>query len=94
MEPEKYQPSNGTEGMEFYSQWCDSCENEGDVEDGLGCGILARTMILSISDENYPEEWCYDEHGVPCCTRYNTGANEHTAKARELREKRGQLRLF
>lgn len=94
MKPEKYQPSNGTEGMSFYCDWCETCVNEGDVEDGEGCEILGRTMVYKVEDSEYPKEWCYDEQGVPCCTAYKPPADENTKKVRELLEGAGQLRLF
>lgn len=27
-------------------------------------------MCLSVTDKNYPDEWTYDEHGKPICTKY------------------------
>ena len=76
------------------SEWCDKCSNQGSIEEGPHCEIINMVYNYDIEDEKYPDEWCFDEQGIPCCTRYNIGINEHTAKARELREKLGQLRLF
>lgn len=56
-----YQPSNGTEGMEFMSRWCDRCKREEKYrltdsgEDS--CPILLATLIYQTKDEGYPSEW-------------------------------------
>ena len=74
----KYRPSNGTEGMIFYDQWCNECVREipvrerGDFEHG--CQIYADTQVLSIDEEGYPEEWTYDKDGEPCCTAFEMEA--------------------
>lgn len=94
MDLEKYRPSNGTEGMEFYSSWCETCCNDGGIDTDDGCEILTKTMVLDIEDEGYPNEWVYDEQGVPCCTRYDVPSDTHTARTRRMREEKGQLRLF
>ena len=68
----KYQPSNKSEGCAFIAANCEKCKNELFVhtqnEDHLKCDILSRTMIFSINDPEYPEEWNYNEDGNPRCS--------------------------
>jgi hypothetical protein len=94
LKPEKYRPSNGTEGMLFYEEWCESCEKQGCIEEGPHCEIMNRTLEHDREDEMYPDEWCYDEQGVACCTAYRPSGNKNTQKCMDLREQRGQMRLF
>ena len=71
---EKYCPSNGTEGCAFTDHFCANCihekfmhtQKDGDKQ----CDILNRTILCSVSDPGYPEEWTYDEHGNPTCTAW------------------------
>lgn len=55
----KYRPSNGTEGEAFQSQWCDRCAKQAD------CEIVAKTMMYSVDEPEYPEEWRRDDEGWP-----------------------------
>lgn len=67
----KYQPSNGTEGMMFCSKFCDRCIHQHpDPNHEKQCLILSATLCLSVSDPEYPVEWCYDENGNPQCTAW------------------------
>ena len=67
---ESYRPSNGTEGIGFYENWCSRCRHDGpDDEDG-GCQILCRTLTFNVTDSEYPEEWTYDDEGSPTCTAF------------------------
>lgn len=64
---EKWQPSNGTEGMMFISRMCGGCEkNCGDDY----CDTQTLTMLYSTDDEEYPSEWCIDANGQPTCTAF------------------------
>lgn len=69
---EKYQPSNGTEGMGFMEHWCERCERERPYyEKGEeGCEILLRSMAFGIDDPQYPSEWTYNDNGSPICTAF------------------------
>lgn len=60
---EKYQPSNGTEGMIFIEKFCDNCIN------GNDCSILNDTMVYNINDKKYPKEWVYLDD-KPTCTAF------------------------
>ena len=65
-----YRPSNGTEGMGFYENWCARCvKDRPDAEDG-GCRILCRSMMFQLGDPEYPEEWECDEQGHSWCTAF------------------------
>lgn len=68
---EKWQPSNGTEGMMFISRMCTNCNrNQGDDY----CDIQTLTMLFSPEDEEYPSEWCIDKNGQPTCTAFSVRA--------------------
>lgn len=72
----KYIPSNGTEGEWFCDQFCFQCiherwthrQDEDREEDK--CDIFSRTLIYSVTDSEYPEEWTYDKNGNPVCTSW------------------------
>lgn len=69
-----YQPSNGTEGVAFVSEFCDNCIHEkfnhtykeGDKK----CDIFSRSLLHDTIEEGYPTEWTYDEEGSPTCTAH------------------------
>lgn len=65
----KYQPSNGTEGMEFIAKFCDNCIHD-HVPSEKYCEIVTMTMCLDVNDENYPIEWTYDDEDKPTCTKF------------------------
>ena len=75
MSVKKYQPSNGTEGDMFISQYCSQCKHERFIhsqQDGdKTCDILTRTMCHSVNEPEYPEEWQYNEEGKGYCTKYD-----------------------
>jgi len=58
---EKYRPSNGTEGMDFIDAFCGQCIHD-DPENDVDCDILLKTLVFSINDPEYPEEWQYNEN--------------------------------
>lgn len=71
----KYQPSNGTEGEIFISNWCGNCARDKAMSEGLPleecdddqvCDILARSFH-NINDATYPTEWQYGADGQPRC---------------------------
>ena len=70
----KYQPSNGTEGMDFMEEYCFRCQKDakfqetGDGEDG--CPIVAKTFLYNVDDPEYPEEWTFTADGQPTCTAF------------------------
>lgn len=67
----KYRPSNGTEGMIFTDTYCMNCINcDPDPTGKKQCGILFRTLVHNINDEEYPQEWTYDENDKPICTSW------------------------
>jgi len=67
----KYQPSNGTEGMEFIEDHCMNCLHcNPDPEGEKQCEILMRSMVYSAEQPEYPSEWTYDEKDKPTCTSW------------------------
>lgn len=70
---ELYQPSNGTEGEIFMSRFCYKCRHDNFDHDTCegGCGILLRTMVFSISDDEYPREWIIGTDGQPTCSAFD-----------------------
>ena len=66
---DKYQPSNGTEGMIFMDKFCGQCIHE-HIPTEKYCKIVALTMGLDKKDKDYPNEWTYDEEGKPTCTKW------------------------
>ena len=67
---ERYRPSNGTEGMGFYENWCDRCVKDRPEDEDGGCKVLYRSLAYHIDDPEYPDEWVYDADGNPCCTAF------------------------
>ena len=68
-----YRPSNGSEGMDFMSYFCERCvrdqayqRSDGEQE---GCPIAAAAFAYEVSDPEYPREWIADEQG-PRCTAF------------------------
>jgi len=67
----KYQPSNGSEGVWFIGKFCDHCLHQHpDPDNDKQCMILCRTMCYNVNDPEYPEEWQYDKDGKPVCTAF------------------------
>lgn len=69
--PQKYRPSNGTEGLLFMESFCFRCRKDNfDMSTGAGgCQILADSLCFDIDDPNYPREWVYID-GEPTCTAF------------------------
>ena len=69
--PRKYQPSNGSEGDYFMSEFCMNCINcDPDPDGKKQCDILGRTLCLGVDDPNYPTEWIYNDNDEPTCTAW------------------------
>lgn len=72
--PEKYRPSNGSEGCAFMDHFCEHCANEKFIHTNrhgdLQCNIADRSMIYDLKDPEYPSEWTYDQDGLPTCTAW------------------------
>lgn len=105
---ELYQPSNGTEGMQFEAEFCDKCWHDYRYRKAIKCGkynskacsILTMALATSIGDPDYPKEWIEAING-PKCTAYlsiEEGLEKESAKKiadkRKRQEKAGQLKLF
>ena len=72
-----YMPSNGTEGMMFTGEFCDTCINQHpDPDKQPQCNsILLKSLI-----GEQPPEWIYNATGHPTCTAYiswNWGNNDN-----------------
>ena len=61
-----YRPSNGTEGMQFHSRFCERCSKDQDPDP---CEIIFLSMSFDIDDPEYPKEWIYKKE-EPTCTAY------------------------
>ena len=75
----KYQPSSGTEGMAFMSDFCFNCKHEND------CQIMGDTMLYDIADDEYPKEWTFDDNSNPVCTRFES-IDDRCPKTRDMFE--------
>jgi hypothetical protein len=57
--------------MAFCAHYCDRCLNQHpDPDNKKQCMILCRTLALNITDKDYPEEWQYNDAGMPVCTAW------------------------
>lgn len=58
-----YQPSNGTEGMMFFEEWCAKCKKDDTFRDEGGeerCPIIDAAFMYSPGDPEYPKEWVWN----------------------------------
>ena len=81
-----FQPSNGTQGMDFMARWCERCAK---YRNGR-CGILGRSMLYEPGDAKYPVEWRYVD-GKPACTAFTEPGPE---QPRTVRPYKGQREMF
>ena len=71
IKPRLYQPSNASEGMSFENKFCYQCKHmDPNPEGKKHCENLCNTLVFSITDKEYPKEWCYNEADEPCCTKW------------------------
>ena len=70
--PERYRPSNGSEGADFIDRWCAGCRRDTDYRrgDGDSCKIVADTMAYDEDDPRYPVEWTYAADDTPYCAAF------------------------
>lgn len=72
-----YRPSNGTEGDIFEGRYCARCRV------GLReCDIVLRAHAFSIGAPEYPNEWRFNNIGVPMCTAFSDVEGEPTPPPR------------
>jgi len=64
----KYRPI--LKGMIFMERWCDRCSK------ASGCEIPSRTMIYSVSDDEYPSEWVGPWNNAKCTAFESKGADQ------------------
>lgn len=72
MTKQKYQPSCGTEGMDFIESQCGDCiHDRGNREsDGFGgCILILNSMLYEVDHPDYPKEWVHGPNG-PSCSKY------------------------
>lgn len=80
-----YLPSNGTDGYEFTSRFCEKCQK--DLAAGPeGCEILLMALL-----GEQPEEWQWID-GAPTCTAFQ--AKNKVKRSRKEQVAPGQLTLF
>ena len=99
-----YEPSNGTEGMQFTSFYCDRCSREEKYErtqDGKdACRLLSASLVFRKTDPEYPEEWIQEDDGSnPRYTAFilresKMAEDERIRHEKALLEKHGQQRLI
>lgn len=74
-----YRPSNGTEGIGFYEDWCFKCAKDAHMNSGKDwdlcqpneiCSIIGDTLAYGIDDPKYPKEWIRDQRGRPRCLAF------------------------
>lgn len=70
-----YRPSNGTEGELFMEEFCYRCKRDERFQQTQaaedGCSIVALSLVLDITDPDYPKEWIQDDDGRNCrCTAF------------------------
>ena len=87
-DPKGYSPSNGTEGMDFCSHWCEQCDR--DKDKNKGCYVLMQALADKTS------HWIVHE-GQGVCTSFVplkevSKSTIESAQRRSL-EKKGQLTL-
>jgi len=70
--PRPYRPANGTEGQIFMEQFCFQCLYESKESP---CPIISQTMMLDDDDPKYPNQWRYDEKGIPVCIAFRAQDN-------------------
>lgn len=84
---ELYQPSNGTEGDIFMSEFCFKCSKFPHDSDAKNqCAIFGKSLIYDTKDKEYPHQWRI-ESGKPTCTAFKD-REEANAERRESRKPR------
>ena len=64
----KYQPSNGSESLDFQEQFCFRCQF---YHEEFGCPILNATLFNNRTDTDYPSQWVEEEDlSNPRCTGF------------------------
>jgi hypothetical protein len=69
-----YQPSNGTEGDIFISEWCSKCAKDKAMREGEPldeCDDDEVCQILGASFRGEAKEWVYGPDGQPMCTAFH-----------------------
>jgi hypothetical protein len=86
---DSYEPSNGSEGIDFMDQFCAHCvkdkalngEKDPDICKGEDyCTIIAASMMFKLGTEAYPTEWVYDDEGLPTCTAFEEVKPDQSVK--------------
>lgn len=67
--PERYRPSNGSEGDWFMGKFCERCTR--DADEDKPCMIQGNALAFGIDDPDYPKEWVIGPQG-PTCTAFTT----------------------
>ena len=70
-----YRPSNGTEGEEFYCQFCYRCKHddyfrETATSEAHEPGDKNCEIWFQMLDGNQQKEWIHDWQGCPMCTAF------------------------
>jgi hypothetical protein len=82
---ELFQPSNGTHGDIFMSEFCYRCAKFPHDSDAKNqCQIVLATMAYDIDDPEYPNQWRYVDD-KPTCTAFKS-REEFNAERRQKRK--------
>ncbi len=85
-EIELFQPSNGTHGDIFLSEYCYRCAKfPHDTDAKNQCQIVLATFAYDKEDPEYPKQWRY-VNGRPTCTSFKS-REEFNAERRLKRKK-------
>lgn len=89
-EVRKFQPSNGTHGDIFMSEFCYRCVKFPHDHDAKNqCRIVLDTMAFRIEDPEYPKQWCYVD-GKPTCTAFKS-REAFNAERRKKRKSKSKI---
>lgn len=70
---QRYEPSNGTEGEIFMSEWCRHCARDRAMREGVEldeCDDEEVCQIIAASFAGEAKEWVYGKDGQPMCTAF------------------------
>ena len=69
-----YCPATGSEGRAFLEAFCDRCIYSGADANKNGCPIAEQAYIVADArDPECPNQWVYDDDGVPSCRMFVSG---------------------
>jgi len=76
---QRYEPSNGTEGEIFMSEWCRQCARDRAMREGepeTECDDDELCTIIAANFAGEAKEWVYGTDGQPMCTAFVKASSE------------------